>query len=139
MSDAMGSLQGHHHHHHHHHVDYIEPKELTTELGLFALKKINAIDPTFLRASEVRLFDQVNPGPITYLINGTFLLTAGAYIHYVLRGLGPKAFLSKPALPLLALVCVWKPTMLLLNYSRESLYGPQRRKLVNKYVESHGK
>ena len=118
MSNQTSDLQGHHHHHHHHHVEYKQPEQLTTELGLFALKKANAINPNFLRVREARLLEQVNPGTITYMTNIFFMLSTGAYSMYVWRGLGFKGFASKAVVPLVGLIGAWKATMIGYNTLR---------------------
>ena len=48
MANTHAQFEGHHHHHHHGHVEYRRPHNIDTSLGLFALKKLNAINPEFL-------------------------------------------------------------------------------------------
>ena len=99
-------------------------------MGLYALKKINAINPNFLRVREARLLQQVNPGTITYMTNIFFLLSTGAYSMYVWRGLGFKGFMGKAALPLIGIVGAWKGSMIGFNWLREEYYASDRKELV---------
>ena len=127
-------MLGHHHHRHHHdHVEYEQPEKLTTELGLYALKKINTIDPRFMKANDTRLLQQVNPGPITYLVNAGFMLSASGYGFYVWRTLGVRGFASLAVLPLAVLVGARKVSLNGLNIAREKLYSAEREEMVNRY------
>ena len=66
---------------------------------MFALKKLNAIEPNYLTVKEKRLLQPVAPGFISYLIYGTFYATMGLYTAYLFRSMGYKGLVSKAILP----------------------------------------
>ena len=126
LSHSLGSFRGHHHHHHHAHskVAYQRPKTLDTNLGLFALKKLTAMNPRLLTMSERRLLQPVAPGFLTYFSYATMLSIMSGYGVYIWRGYGYKAFVSKPVLPLIGLAVAYKGTMYGINFVREQLFNP---------------
>lgn len=76
------------------------------------------------------MLEPVTPGPITYYINGAFMLFTGFVAAYVWRTRGLRGFASVAALPILALYAGKHITLEGVNYVREGLYANQRRKLV---------
>jgi len=73
-------------------------------LGLYALKKLNAINPRFLTVREARLLEPVTPGPLTYYSVFGWYLATGLYGTYLWRTKGLRGFASLSVLPLLALM-----------------------------------
>ena len=92
MAHRHATFENHHHHHHHHeHVEYRRPHSLNTDLGLFALKKLNAINPDILTEQDKRLLNPVAPGVISFLINGslavgTTVLAATTWARFGMGG-----------------------------------------------------
>lgn len=140
MVDKTAQFEGHHHHHHHHKVpEYKRPAAITTPLGLFALKKLTAMNPDILSFKEKRLLKAAEPGVLTHLGYGALLLTFPFYVIPVYRNFGLKAFLrpqvGAPLVGLIAATIAFQP---LANYCRESLWSVPRRKLVEKYKDRWG-
>ena len=114
----MSSYEGHHHHHSHHTTKYVPPKSLNNGLALFALKKLNAIDPDFLTVKEKRLLQAVAPGIISYILNFGFLASQGLYTIYIWRGFGLRGLFGFKILPLAGLLGAQYVTMRGVNYVR---------------------
>ena len=94
MAHQHAPFEAHHHHHHHHeHVEYHRPETLNTNLGLYSLKKLNAMNPDILKESEKRLLQPSAPGVLTSLVHGAFIFGATGYTAYIYRYLGGRAFL----------------------------------------------
>jgi hypothetical protein len=99
-------------------------------LGLYALKKLNAIEPMYLSVREKRLLQPVAPGFISYLIYGTFFVGMGGYSTYVFKSLGYKGFVSKAMIPVAGLAVGYKAVEYGLNWGRELLFASDRSELV---------
>lgn len=144
VANQTGSFLGHHHHHHAHHGhgheqhEFQVPEKLTTGLGLYALKKLNAINPHLLSVRESRLLEPVTPGPITYFITGAWYLATGVVGVHLWRTKGLKGFASLSVLPLLGLIAAKHVTLHTVNYVREQTYSLDRKRLVTDYVEKYG-
>lgn len=87
-------------------------------MGLFALKKLNAIEPKYLNVREKRLLGPVAPGFISYMIYGVFFVSIGGYTTYVFRSFGYKGLASKAMIPALALIGGYKAVDYALNAGR---------------------
>ena len=138
MGHEKDLFSAHHHEHHHSTVQYQRPKQLTTPIGLYALKKLNAIEPNLLTVREKRLLEPVVPGFLSYLIYGGFLAVMGGYTAVVFRSHGYQGLISKAMLPVIALGVSMKGTEYGLNYGREMLYSRQRNALVENYKKRLG-
>ena len=141
MKRQHSQFEGHHHdHHHHEHVEYRRPSKLDTNLGLFALKKLNAIDPTMLSESDKRLLQPVAPGAITYLLHGALLSTAGLYTYSAWRNIGFSFLIKRKTLiPFVALVGLAVNFQFVANYARELIpWAYARAALVNRSKQKYG-
>lgn len=112
---------------------------MTTPIGLYALKKLNAIEPSYLTVREKRLLNPVAPGFISYLIYGSFMAGMGVYTAYVFRSFGYKGLISKAMIPAVGIAVGYKVVEFGLNYGRELLFAKQRGDLVEKYRNRLGK
>jgi hypothetical protein len=108
-------------------------------LGLYALKKLNAIEPMYLSVREKRLLQPVAPGFISYVIYGTFFGSMSVYTAYVFRSLGYKGLVSKAIIPVAGFAVGYKVVEYGLNWGREFLYAGERSELVEKYKNRLGK
>lgn len=99
-----GSFDGHHAHGSHATAKYVAPKTLNNSLTLFALKKLNAMDPNFLTHKEKRLLQAVSPGIISYTLNFGFLASQFGYVIYIWRGFGVRQLLGFKILPVFGLL-----------------------------------
>lgn len=149
VANQSAELLGHHHHGHGHHHDdhgkhehkqseFKRPEKLTTSLGLYALKKLEAINPTFLTVRESRLLQPVTPGPITYFINAGFYISAGLYGAYLWRTRGIRGFGTLAVLPFAGLIAGRYITNEGLSYLRDFFYFNQRKAMVNSYAGKYG-
>lgn len=121
MAKVHNQFSGHHHHHHHHHThyEYKRPNHITTDLGLFALKKLDAMNPDFLKVKEKRLLSSVAPGVLTHLGYSGLIFANVAYISYVWQAHGLKKFLQpKVFLPLAAMTITLNVYNRGINYTR---------------------
>lgn len=114
------------------------PEKLNTGLGLYALKKLNAINPRFLSVRESRLLEPVTPGPITYFITGAWYIVTGVVGVHLWRTKGLRGFASLSVLPLLGLIAAKHVTLHTVNYIREQSYSLDRKRLVQDYTEKLG-
>lgn len=129
----------HHHHHHHEHVEYRRPFNLTTELGLFALKKLDAMNPDILREREKRLLNPSAPGVLTHVVHATLSLATPIFAYSVWRNFGAKYFLRPQVfLPLGVLVGVNIGFQNVANYMRELTLTIPRGNLVSHYKNQYG-
>lgn len=108
----------HHHHHHHKDIEYEEPTHLTTSMGLLALKKLHAMDPTFMKVRDARLLDAVAPGAATYYINAAISIGSGMWGVYVWRTAGWRGFVGRGGIILAGLYVAHKATMVGVNRVR---------------------
>ena len=111
---------------------------MNNDLALFALKKLTAMNPKLLKISERRLLQPVAPGFLSYFAYGSMLSILGSYTVYSWRGFGYKMFISKPVVPLIGLYVAFKGSMYGINFVREQLYGPERRRLAEHYRNEFG-
>lgn len=93
---------------------------------MFALKKLNAIEPKYLNVKEKRLLQPVAPGFISYMIYGVFFASMGGYTTYVFKSFGYKGLVSKAMIPVVALGVGYKAVEYGLNWGRELLFAKQR-------------
>jgi hypothetical protein len=108
-------------------------------LGLFALKKLNAMNPGYLREKDKRLLNPSAPGVISHLIHGLFLVSIPVYAYSVWSNHGAKAFLRPAvALPLGALFTTSYLFQRVANYMRELTLGPARKNMVAFYKDQLG-
>jgi len=140
MANRHAGFEKHHHHHHHHeHLDYKRPHILTTDIGLFALKKLNAMNPDALTEKHKRLLGSPAPGPISSLFHGGLMIAMGGYSYYVWAKLGVAGFASLRALlPLGALLGSWVGFNWVANELRELHFGPGRSAMVKHYANQYG-
>ena len=82
------------------------------------MKKLNAIEPTYLSVREKRLLHPVAPGFLSYVIYGTFFVGMGGYTAYVFRSLGYQGLVSKAILPVVGLAAGYKAVEYGLNWGR---------------------
>ena len=121
----MGPFQGHHHHHHKHsHAKYQRPTVFSQSLGLYALKKLDAMNPRLFSVYEQRLLNPVAPGVITYLAYAGIIASMVGYSLYIWRGAGLKAFVGKSVLPVIGMGVAFKGITYGMNMVREQLYSP---------------
>lgn len=140
VARKLSVFDAHHHHHSHHaHVEYKRPEKLTTPLGLYALKKINAMNPDYLTETEKKLLKPSAPGVISGLGQGLLTLTVPAYVLTVWNNQGWVAFKQpKVLLPLAVLFGAQYGFQYFANIFRELQQYSSRKKLVNRYVSLHG-
>lgn len=140
MAHQQAVFDAHHHHHHHHdHVEYRRPFELTTSLGLFALKKLNAMNPDILQESEKKLLNASAPGVISSLGHGAILFGATVYAGFVWKNLGLAGFARPVALiPLGGFAGAFVVFNWTANYLRELTLSGPRRKLISTYKDRYG-
>jgi len=106
---------------------------------LFALKKLNAINPEFLQESEKRLLQPVAPGAITHLGYGGLLAGSAWYAFYAWRTVGLVNMLQpKTMIPLAVLLGSLVGFQVVSNYAREVQWTLPRSNLVDKYKQQYG-
>jgi hypothetical protein len=120
-------------------VEYRRPFNIDTNLGLFALKKINAMNPEYLREKDKRLLNPSAPGVITHLVHGFLLASIPIYGYNVWRNFGVKAFLRPVvALPLGVLFGTSIAFQNVSNYVRELTLSSSRKSMVSYYKDQLG-
>ena len=139
MAHRHAPFEHHHHHHHHEHLEYKRPHTLTTDIGLFALKKLNAMNPEALSEHHKRLLGSSAPGPITSVIHSGLLFSMAGYSGYIWSKLGVVGFLNPRALiPLGALAGTWVGFNWVANELRELHFSPARNSMVKHYTNQYG-
>lgn len=140
MAHEHSVFDAHHHSHHVHQVEYKRPQELTTNLGLFALKKLNAMNPDILTEREKKLLRPVSPGTISCLGQGFFLVSATFYSAYIWRilGLGGIARAPLSVIPVGGLIGAGMAFNFVANYMREWTWALPRSSLVKNYSDKYG-
>lgn len=140
MNHRNQKFEAHHHHHQHHsHVEYRAPFNITTEIGLFSLKKLNAMNPDILKEKEKRLLNPSAPGVITYVAHSFLLFTTPIYAFTMWKNFGFKSFVSpKVFIPLGLLMGTSIGFQHVANYARELTFAYPRSKLVQKYKDQYG-
>jgi hypothetical protein len=99
VSKRLSQFDGHHHHHHHHeHVEYRRPFNIDTNLGLFALKKLNVMNPDILKEKEKVLLKAVAPGAITHIVQGCYILSTSTFLYYTWNNFGFRGFARPQAI-----------------------------------------
>ena len=112
---------------------------LNTNLGLFALKKLNACDPELLSQREKRLLQAVAPGVISHLIYGSLLAATGWYTFYAWKNLGFGFVANKKTVAVLGgLIGTTYGSQVVLNYLRELTWSFSRSNLVENYKQKYG-
>jgi hypothetical protein len=136
----LSKFEAHHHHHHHHkHQEYVRPEKLTTPLGLFALHKLNVMNPDILKEKEKRLLKPSAPGVITSVIHAFINLAMPLYVYSVWRNHGWAGFRQvRAVLPLAALVGINYGFQQTSSVIRELWMSGARRKMVNQYKDLNG-
>jgi hypothetical protein len=140
MAHRTQKFEAHHHHHaHHDHVEYRRPFNLTTDLGCYALKKLNAINPEILRVQDKRLLQPSGPGVITHLAHGLILASLPVYAFAVWKNHGLKAF-ARPlvSLPLAVLFGGSYVFQNVASYCRELTFSLPRSSMVSHYKDIYG-
>ena len=102
------------------------------------MKKLNAIEPSYLSVREKRLLNPVAPGFISYLIYGTFAGSMSVYSAYLFRTMGYQGFATKAVAPVIVIGVAYKAVEYGLNAGRELLFSRQRKNLVEKYQRKFG-
>ena len=106
---------------------------------MFALKKLNAINPEILREQEKRLLLPSAPGVITSLIHGGLMCSAAVYTGYIWRSFGLKGFANPQAvIPLGAIIGSSIVFQWSANRLRELSLSGARKKLVTLYSDRYG-
>jgi hypothetical protein len=140
MAHRHAAFEKHHHHHHHHeHLEYKRPNSLTTDIGLFALKKLNAMNPDLLSEQHKRLLGSSAPGVITNVMHGGLLISMAGYSTYVWSKLGLIGFVNPRAvLPLGALMGAWVGCNWVANELRDWHFSRDRAAMVKHYSNQYG-
>jgi len=140
MARKTSVFDAHHHHHsHHEHLEYERPQKLTTPLGLFALKKLNAMNPDYLSEKDKRLLKPSAPGVITSVLHACLGFTVPVYAFSVWKNHGWVAFARpKILLPLIILMGANIGFQYTACGIRELWLSIPRSSMVNRYKGLHG-